>query len=124
IVLKRATTFTIKIQDPDGKPIAAAHAAGTTSRNWMYPTECDGDSCVVYGLDRKTPRLVAICDDKHTVAGTVTITGAEKEPVVAKLTQFGTVKGVLIDHAGKPVANVAVFLGYGDRAVEEIDRFI
>ncbi len=122
IVLKRASTFTIKVQNADGKPANNLLAAGTTSQNWMYPNKCDGDSCLIYGLDGKKPRVVAICDLKRHEAAVVTITGTEKSPFVAKLQPTATVKGVLVNAAGKPIPHVAVIVSFKDRAVGEVNN--
>jgi RNA polymerase sigma factor (sigma-70 family) len=124
IVLKRSSTFTLKVQDPDGKPARDIHAAGTTSRDWMHATKCEGDSCTIYDLEKAKPRVVALCDAKHNLAATVTLKGDEKEPVIVKLAPVGKVKGVLVNEAGKPIANAIVHLQYANRAADEIDRVI
>src|SRR5262249_39103487 len=61
---------------------------------------------------------------KRNLAATVTLKGDEKEPVIVKLAAVGKVKGVLVNEAGKPIANAIVHLQYANRAADEIDRVI
>src|SRR5262249_41591432 len=124
IILKRSSTFTLKVLDPDGKPASDIHSAGTTSRDWMHATLCEGDTCIVYDLEKAKPRVVVLCNAKRNLAATVTLKGDEKEPVTVKLAPVGKVKGVLVDEAGKPIASAAVHLHYSNRPAEEVDRVI
>jgi hypothetical protein len=124
VVLERATTFTVKVQGPDGKPATDVMVAGNTARDWMYPTPCDGDACPVYELDTAKPRLVVLYDRKANLAAAVRLTGAEKEPLVVKLGPLETIKGKLADAAGRPIANAIVRLGFRERPAGEINQLI
>jgi len=124
VILKRASTFTVKLQDSDGKPASDVMVAGNTARDWMYAVPCEGDECTVYELDTAKPRLVVLCDPTRNLAGSITLNGTEKEPAVVKLGPVGKVKGVLVDRAGKPIAKAIVQLNYKDRAAGEIDHVI
>jgi len=124
IILNRAAICTVKVHDADGKPFKAVLGAGTTSRDWMHATRSKGEECLTYGLDEGKPRLVVFSDEKGKFAGSVRLTGKEKEPVIATLAATATIKGKLVDPDRKPISNVRVLLGYADRAADEIDEAI
>jgi RNA polymerase sigma factor (sigma-70 family) len=119
---KRASRFTVKVQDADGKPLSGVIAAGNTSRDWATPEPSEGDTFVVYELDTAKPRLVAFLEPKRKLVGTLMLKGDEKDPAVATLGRPGRVKGKLVNSAGDPIAGAVVKLGYEHRAAEEIDR--
>src|SRR5262245_27118456 len=120
VILKPASKFTLKVQDPDGKPATEVLAAGNTARDWMYPTECEGDTCTVYGLDSAKPRLVVLYESKRQLAAGVNLKGTETEPVVVKLAPVAKVKGAMVNQDGKPIAKAIVLLNYRERPAEEI----
>ena len=121
---KRASRFTVKLQDTDGKPLTGVLAAGNTARDWNPPQACEGDSCIVLELDTVNPRFLAFAEPRQQLVGTLTLKGDEKEPAVAKLGLPGRVKGKLVDAAGQPIASAFVVVNYEHRAADEINDSI
>jgi hypothetical protein len=119
---KRASRFTVKVQDADGKPLTGVTVAGNTARDWARPEECQADTCIVRELETVKPRFLAFLEPTRKLVGTLILKGDEKEPAIATLGPGGKVRGKLVDAAGKPIAGALVKLGYEHRAAEEIDR--
>jgi RNA polymerase sigma factor (sigma-70 family) len=121
---KPASRFTVKIQDPDGKPLNGVTVAGNTARDWAPMETCETDACTVYELDAINPRVLAFFEPKRKLVGVLTLKGNEKEPATATLGPTGRIKGRLVNQAGEPLANVSVHLSFKPRAVGEIDNRI
>jgi len=122
IRFKRASQFTVKVQDADGKPLTGFIAAGNTARDWALPETCENGTCLVYELDTAKPRFIAFLEPNRKLVGTLTLKGDEKEPATATLGLSGRVKGKLVDQAGQPIANAVVNVSYDRRAADEINR--
>jgi hypothetical protein len=123
IVLKRTGGFTVKVRDADGKPLPGAVAVGVADGGWG-PLPCDGDTCTIYGLAAANPRLVIVYHPARGFAGSITLTGTEKEPAEVTLRPTAVVSGKLVTPDGRPVVGARVHLEYSDRAAEELDREI
>jgi len=119
---KRASQFTVKVQDSDGRPLTGVIAAGNTARDWAVPETCEKEICTVYELDTAKPRFIAFLEPKTKLVGTLTLKGDEKEPAKATLGLAGRVKGKLVDKTGQPIANAVVNVSYEHRAADEINR--
>jgi RNA polymerase sigma factor (sigma-70 family) len=122
IRFKRAARFTLKVQDPDGKPVSAVTATGNTARDWAQAERFAGDTVTVYELPTAKPRVVALLEPTRKLVGVIRLKGDEKEPVVVTVGPTARIKGKLVDANGKPLANVAVGINYKDRAINEIER--
>jgi Carboxypeptidase regulatory-like domain len=122
VLLKQASTFRVKIQDKDGKPLSGAMAAGNTARDWMYPEICKGDTCIVYDLENAKPRLLAFHVPGADLVGTLTLKGDEKEPIAVRLGPTARAKGKVVNQSGQPIANLRLQVSYFDRVADEIDR--
>src|SRR5262249_51454270 len=72
IRFKRASQFTVKVQDADGKPLTGVIAAGNTARDWALPEECEKDTCIVHELENAKPRFIAFLEPKTKLVGTLT----------------------------------------------------
>jgi hypothetical protein len=94
----------VKVQDPEGKPLAGAAVAGVMV-DQMMEISLDTDECPVYGLDPDVPRRLLIFHQARNLAATMTVRGDETEPIVARLLPAGTMVGRLIDADGQPVAD-------------------
>jgi protocatechuate 3,4-dioxygenase beta subunit len=112
-VLRRASRLTVKIEDAEGRPVRGAWATGigTTGHS---PVQIHEASCPAYGVQPGKPRHMVFIHAERKIAGTLTLTGKEKQPAVVQLRRMGSVKGRLLDRDGKPLAGVAVDLYYRD----------
>jgi hypothetical protein len=124
IVLERAPAVAIRIQDADGKPLRGVWVAGSSQEDWHHPTKCADSTCSAYELAPGKERLMVFYEPTRKLAGSLTLKGDEKPPVVVKLRSAGAIKGRLLDADGKPLAGVAVNLYYRQRAAEEIHHVI
>jgi hypothetical protein len=93
---------------------------GIGPENWHRPITCATDSCPAYHVEPGKPRLMVFFHPTRKLAGTRTLKGDEKQPVVVTLGPTGSVKGRLVGADGKPLAGVAVDLYYRDREAEEV----
>jgi protocatechuate 3,4-dioxygenase beta subunit len=112
-VLRRASRLTVKIEDAEGRPVRGAWATGigTTGHS---PVQIHEASCPAYGVQAGKPRHMVFIHTERKIAGTLTLTGKEKQPAVVQLRRMGSIKGRLLDRDGKPLAGVAVDLYYRD----------
>ncbi len=124
IVLERASALKVKIQDAEGRPLRDVWATGLSAENWRPPVPIKGDSCSAYGVEPGKPRLMVFYEPNNKLAGVRTLKGDEKPPIAVKLGPMGSMKGRLLDADGKPLAGVAVVVGYRDREAEEVHQVI
>jgi RNA polymerase sigma factor (sigma-70 family) len=111
LYLERGKTATLKVVDPDGKPLTGVTVAGLTA-SWPATYTLPKDTATVYALDPARPRTLYLLHPEKKLAGWVRVRGDEKEPVTAKLAPVGLVTGKLVDPDGRPVAGVAVNLQF------------
>jgi RNA polymerase sigma factor (sigma-70 family) len=113
LYLERGKTATLKVQDPDGKPLAGAVVAGL-SASWPPTYTLPKDTAMVYALDPARPRTLYLLHPEKKLAAWVRVRGDEKGPVTVKLAPAGVVTGKLVDPDGRPVAGVTVNLQFPD----------
>jgi RNA polymerase sigma factor (sigma-70 family) len=116
-------TLTVRVEDPDGQPLAGATVSGMTA-TWPIAFPLQKASCTVYALDPPNPRRLAFFHPGRNLGGTVTVRGDENEPPVARLTPAGEVTGRVLDAAGQPVAGAMVMLSLPDDAMQELYRLV
>ena len=105
LYVDRGQTATLKVTDPDGKPLAGATVAGLTA-SWPTVFTLPKDSASVYALDDKEPRTLMLLHPEKKLGGTAEVKGGET--VTAKLVPLGAAAGKLVDTDGQPVAGVTV----------------
>ena len=76
IILKRSSTFALKVQDPDGSLQTTWWR--TTSRDWMYAMQCEGDNCTVYDLEKGSRESSCCAMRSVNLAATMTLKGRRK----------------------------------------------
>jgi RNA polymerase sigma factor (sigma-70 family) len=124
ILLELASALTVKIQDEAGYPLTGVWAMGLSSRNSASPVHLERDVCSAYDVQENKPRVVIFYDPSRKLAGTLTLKGAEKSPVVAKLQKTGALKGRLLDADGKPMVGIEVEVNYNQRTACTIHDII
>jgi RNA polymerase sigma factor (sigma-70 family) len=124
IVLERASALPIRIEDADGKRLTDVWVGGSSPQDWYPPIHCKEAGCSAYQLEAGKSRLLVFFHPGRKLAGTLTLKGDEKEPVVAKLAPAASIKGRLLDAEGKPLAGVAIGVGYHQRVASEIHNII
>ncbi|MHB1421838.1 MAG: sigma-70 family RNA polymerase sigma factor [Gemmataceae bacterium] len=122
-VLRRAPGLTVKIEDAEGRPIRGVWATGIGTLGHP-PIQIAEASCSAYGVKAGKPRQMVFFHTERKIAGTLTLTGNEKQPAVVKLRPMGSVKGRLLDLDGKPLAGVAVDLWYSDTGIHFVHEYI
>jgi hypothetical protein len=124
IVHQPAPTLPIRIQDAEGKPLGNVWMTGSSFAEWFPPVKCEKAECTAYQVAPGKPRLMVFYHAERKLAGTLTLKGDEKSPVVAKLGPAGSIKARLLDADGKPLAGVTVGVHYRQRVASEIDHII
>ncbi len=124
IVLERASVLPVRIQDTQGKPLAGVWVAGSIPRDWSPAIRCQEAECSAYQVEASKPRLMIFYHPGRKLAGTLTLKGDEKPPVVAKLGPAGSIKGQLLDTDGNPLAGVEIDVHYRQRVAAEIHKIL
>jgi RNA polymerase sigma factor (sigma-70 family) len=124
VILESGAVLPIRIRDAENRPLAKTWVAGMSPREGDWPIVCTVDSCAAYNIEPDKPRLMVFFEPVRKLAGTWTLKGDEKQPVVVKLGPVGAIKGRLLDADGKPLAGVVIDVRYRDRGAEEIHNVI
>ncbi|HTU89470.1 MAG TPA: sigma factor-like helix-turn-helix DNA-binding protein, partial [Gemmataceae bacterium] len=124
IVLERASALSIQIRDAEGKALTDVWVAGSAPEDWYPAIQCKEANCTAYQVEPEKPRLMIFYHPERKLAGTLTLKGAEKPPVTAKLGPAGSIKGRLLDAEGKPLVGVAVSVQYCQRVASEVHNVI
>jgi RNA polymerase sigma factor (sigma-70 family) len=124
IVLERADAMTLKIQDPEGRPLSAVWVTGISPRTRYPAVRLENDSCPVYSVTQDKPRLLIFCEPHRKFASTRMLKAGENQPTIVKLGPAGSIKGRVLDASGKPLAGIEVDLRYRDSEADEIERAI
>jgi RNA polymerase sigma factor (sigma-70 family) len=116
----RGATRTVEVVDPEGQPIAGTMATGVAATGQTTFTLPQATFAVV-GLDDHKSRQLVFLHRQRRLAGTLTIRGDEKEPIVVRLVPTGAVVGRLLDVDGQPIEGVMMELGYEDRTARDLN---
>ena len=107
LTLDPGKTLTVRLQDPEGKPLSGALASGVGAMpNHVVPLK--DDTCRVFALDPEKPRQLAFLHVERKLFAVVTVRGDEKEPPTVRLAATAVVTGRLLDAEGKPIAGVSI----------------
>ncbi|HEY7312755.1 MAG TPA: carboxypeptidase-like regulatory domain-containing protein [Gemmataceae bacterium] len=123
VFLEAGSALPIRIRDAEDRPVAKTWVAGRSPMEG-WPITCAADACAVYNLEPGEPRLMVFFEPTRKLAGTWTLKGDEKQPVVVKLGPPGAIEGRLLDANGKPLAEVAVDVEYQDREARDIHAVV
>ncbi len=112
LALERGIARTIRVVDPDGRPVVGARIQGQSRvSNWSKPRETA--EFRVEGLRRgETRRMHARLDDRR-LAGWVEFLADGQDTVELKLQPWATVEGRLVDDHGDPRSNVDLVVDPG-----------
>ena len=121
LFVERGATRHVRIEDADGQPLMGAAVAGVTA---AYPNTfpIKNAICIVFALDPKKPRRLLFLHVKRHLAGTLTLRGDEKEPVVVRLGRAGAVTGRVLDRDGQPLSGADVNVILSDQSGFELYR--
>jgi RNA polymerase sigma factor (sigma-70 family) len=121
IVLERQRVLAVvNIQDAEGRPLSGVWGVTGGDKFWIPYDLMESDSCSVYGKPSDKPQLVVFYHPDKKLAGTMTLKGNEKRPIVVKLGPAGRIKGRLLDDVGKPLGGITLDLRYREDAAKEI----
>jgi RNA polymerase sigma factor (sigma-70 family) len=127
IVLEREKALTaVKIQDAEGKPLSGVEVWGMANgrKMWIPYGLLESDTCPVYGERTDKPQSLVLYQPDKKLAGTLTLKGNEKQPLVVRLGPVGGIKGRLLDAEGKPLAGITIDLLYREDAAQGIHQRI
>ncbi|MBO0700185.1 MAG: carboxypeptidase regulatory-like domain-containing protein, partial [Zavarzinella sp.] len=117
----RGRTATIRVEGPDGKPLAGVWAGGITE-HWPTTFHLPEATTTVFALDPAKPRTLSFVHREKKLGGTATVRGDEKDPVVVRLAPLGSVTGTFTDLDGVPLAGATVGLNWPDRVRSDLYR--
>lgn len=125
LFVDRGKTATIRVEGPDGKPLAGVWAGGITE-HWPTTFHLPEATTTVFALDPAKPRTLSCVHLEKKLGGTATVRGDEKDPVVVRLAPLGSVTGTFTDLDGVPLAGATVEPNWSDRLrwylYRELDR--
>jgi RNA polymerase sigma factor (sigma-70 family) len=118
---ERGKTLTVRVQDPEGKPLVGATVGGLTA-SWPVVFPVKEASCTIYALNPERPRTLVFYHAGRKLAGKLTVRGDEKEPATVRLSAVGSVRGRLVDVDGQPLSSIEVRPSYSGNAAQELER--
>ncbi len=121
LYLERGTTQTVRIEDPEGKPLKGTTVSGVTAK-WPIVHPIKDATCTILALDSKKPRQLLFIHAERNLGGSLTVRGDEKGPVTVRLAPVGTVTGRLLDRDGQPIVGAFVDLNPPDSTARELYR--
>jgi hypothetical protein len=119
----RGQTVDVLIIDGDGTPVRDVIAAGLTD-HWPITYQLHEPRSTVYALGADRPRTVLFLQRDRQLAGSLTLTGAERSPVTVTLATAGTIRGRAVDDGGLPIVGTRVTLNYAGGSASELQRFL
>lgn len=121
--LRRARVLSVKIEDAENRPVRGVWATGIGPIRHP-PVRIDEDSCSAYGVQAGKSRHMVFFHAERKIDCALTLTGSEKQPIVVELRPMGSVKGLLLDPEGKPLAEIVVNVSYRDPWAYGVDENI
>ncbi|HEX3151981.1 MAG TPA: sigma-70 family RNA polymerase sigma factor [Gemmataceae bacterium] len=121
LTVDRGVVGKIAIRDAEGKPLAGAYVAGLTA-SWPITYKLPEATASIYALNPEKPRKIAVFHPGKKLAGTATVRGDEKEPVIVKLVPVGTITGRFMEDS-VPLANAEITVNPPNRILSELYRF-
>lgn len=119
LYVDRGQTGTLKVVDPDGKPLTGVTVAGLTA-SWPITFTLPKDTATVHALDDNEPRTLMLLHPEKKLGGTAEMRGGQT--VTARLVPLGAVAGKLVDTDGHPVAGVTVGVQFPKGSGSELYR--
>jgi protocatechuate 3,4-dioxygenase beta subunit len=110
ITLDPGVTVSVKVLDPDGKPVTGAGAGGLASWSLWEPDQAAEIKVRQYNPDR--PRAILFLLAEKGLGKLVEPKKGDAGPWDVKLEPVGTATGRLVDADGKPLANSVLQIHY------------
>jgi RNA polymerase sigma factor (sigma-70 family) len=124
LTVERGKTLPIRVEDPDGRPLAGATVAGLADAASAVHTLPAAEG-TVYALSPARPRQLVFLHAQRGLAGAITLPGEKPAPVTVRLDAAGAVTGRVLDREGKPVVGATVRISAPNaRAVNELYRHL
>jgi protocatechuate 3,4-dioxygenase beta subunit len=114
LFLERGATAKVRIQDPEGKPLAGTIVSGIDAMPGQHVQEAyvaPEAECTIVALDPSQPRQVIFYHPKRRLAGSLAVRGDEKHPLTVRLAPTGTVTGCIKDADGQPLQGAEIDIG-------------
>jgi RNA polymerase sigma factor (sigma-70 family) len=121
LIVDPGKTLTVNVEDPDGKPLAGAIAAGVTITP-LGAVSLKNATCPVYALDPGKPRLLVLLHQERELAAVVTLRGDEEESLTVRLGPTGVLTGRLLDQDGQPIRGAQVAALYAGQVGNDLAR--
>jgi RNA polymerase sigma factor (sigma-70 family) len=112
-------TVTVKVEDPEGNPVAGSLVAGVSTLphpGAMRMVQFKTDTGRLYALNPDQPRPVIFLHPERKLVGLATVRGDEKEPLSIRLKAPAILTGRALDQDGQPIAGADVYARYSTPA--------
>ncbi len=121
LFLDPGKTQEVHVEDPEGKPLIGAIAAGIASMS-AEGMLLEDPTCPVFALDPNKPRQLVLVHPRRRLAGVFTVRGDEPKPLTVRLQPTGVVTGRLLDPTGQPIAGAQVVPMYAGSAGKDLRK--
>ncbi len=111
LLLDPGQTRTVRVLDPDGKPLSGASVAGQFAREG-FGVPLQGSECTVHGLTPGEPRFLLFHHEGKKLSALLKLKGGEKGTVEVTLQPSATVFGRIVDSAGRPLRHTDILVYY------------
>ena len=122
IIAEPCPVLKINVRDAEGRPLPGAFAGGVRLQGSL-PSRFEKDIGFTQ-LEPGKPRLVVLWESTRKLIGTYTLRGDEKDELVVKLGESGSVKGRLLDEDGMPLARVVVKVRFQEQNAQGMEWFL
>jgi beta-lactamase regulating signal transducer with metallopeptidase domain/protocatechuate 3,4-dioxygenase beta subunit len=118
LFVDRGKTAVVRIEDPNGMPLAGTIVSGMTAVAPLAFRASD-PLCTIHALDPAKPRDVLFYHPDRELAGHLVVRGDETQPLIVRLAPTSTVRGRAVDASGLPLrrALVKVYFAEGPAGV-------
>jgi RNA polymerase sigma factor (sigma-70 family) len=106
LALVSGLTRTVKVVDPDGKPLSGVLARGLEHPDLWEDRPAAGSDLTVRDYKPEEPRLIQFAHPEKNVAGSLVIKGDDTGPLTIKLEPAGTLTGRFVTADGKPLVDL------------------
>jgi hypothetical protein len=115
-------TLTLKVTDPDGKPVSGVTLVGPGPYGLHPPTFARAE-IPVGGIDPKgRPVQLYLLHRERMLCAEVKVKGDETGPIAVKMRPCGSVTGKVVDQTGKPVTGARVVFQMADAVADDLLR--
>jgi hypothetical protein len=108
LVLDPGREMTVRVEGPDGKPLAGARVRGQLARELWGHEPVKSAEFPVHGLKPGEGRTLLFRHEGKGLAGLLKIKGDDRGPLTVRLVPAAAVSGRLLDDSGRPLRHTEI----------------